>query len=150
MKCEICQKGDAKVAIHKTVDGVEKELYVCQQCADEASAPKKASKTKKTEVKLPGGMPDPAELISGILKQIIGANADAAIVENPTAQSFGKPCPTCGMTAADFKRTSRLGCPDCYNHFASSLAPLIRDMHSGNTHAGKIPAKYADSKKGRK
>ena len=34
MKCEICHENDAKVAVHRMVDGTEKELYVCQKCAE--------------------------------------------------------------------------------------------------------------------
>lgn len=141
MKCEICHNGDAKVAIHKTVDGVDKELYVCQKCADEAAGAKKEDSKSGFKGMKHIELPDPTEFLSGLLKQLFdGSMETASILDNPTSQKFGSPCPTCGMTPADYKRTSRLGCPDCYKHFADTLAPVIRDMQPGASHVGKVPS----------
>jgi protein arginine kinase activator len=52
----------------------------------------------------------------------------------------GQRCPACGFTQADFKKTGRLGCPECYDTFAEGLDSLLRAMHKGTRHAGKIPA----------
>lgn len=38
-------------------------------------------------------------------------------------------CPNCGYDLNDFKRTSRLGCSNCYNVFGKQLAPLIQQIH---------------------
>lgn len=52
-------------------------------------------------------------------------------------------CPTCGFTQADFKKTGRLGCSDCYATFATQLEPLLSGMHKGTRHVGKIPARLS-------
>src|SRR5207247_2367344 len=48
-------------------------------------------------------------------------------------------CPVCGFTQADFKKTGRLGCSTCYVTFAEGLATLLKAMHKGTEHVGKVP-----------
>jgi protein arginine kinase activator len=48
-------------------------------------------------------------------------------------------CPRCGFTQADFKKAGRLGCPDCYKTFADGLETLLKSMHKGTRHVGKVP-----------
>jgi protein arginine kinase activator len=47
-------------------------------------------------------------------------------------------CPGCGLTIADFKRTGRLGCSRCWSAFDGSLRGLLRKLHGGTQHAGKV------------
>lgn len=49
-------------------------------------------------------------------------------------------CPACGFTLEDLRRVRRLGCSDCYMTFREELAPMIRGMHKGSGHHGKVPA----------
>jgi protein arginine kinase activator len=48
-------------------------------------------------------------------------------------------CPICGYTQADFKKTGRLGCSTCYTTFAEGLNILLKAMHKGTEHVGKLP-----------
>ena len=50
-----------------------------------------------------------------------------------------KKCPVCGFTQADFKKTGRLGCSACYATFAEGLSTLLKAMHKGTEHVGKVP-----------
>jgi protein arginine kinase activator len=45
----------------------------------------------------------------------------------------------CGFTQADFKKTGRLGCSVCYVTFAEGLGSLLKAMHKGTEHVGKLP-----------
>lgn len=54
-------------------------------------------------------------------------------------------CPVCGFGQADFKKTGRLGCATCYDTFADGLAPLLKGMHKGTSHVGKVPSRLAIS-----
>lgn len=135
MKCEICGERDAKRAINKKVDGAEKELYVCDECAQASD--------REKEQAAADGAPDigkflPDAMIDGLIKEIFQAGeAVAAALENPTAGAYASPCPSCGMTMEEFNRSQRLGCPQCYSHF--HLAPLVHSMHPGVSHVGKVP-----------
>jgi protein arginine kinase activator len=48
-------------------------------------------------------------------------------------------CSKCGFTQADFKKSGRLGCAECYHTFSEGLDGLLKTMHKGTHHAGKVP-----------
>ena len=48
-------------------------------------------------------------------------------------------CPNCGFTQADFKKSGRLGCSECYLTFSEGLGGLLKTMHKGTRHVGKVP-----------
>ena len=50
-------------------------------------------------------------------------------------------CPQCGFTHPDFKKTGRLGCPQCYVTFSDGLNAILKDMHKGIQHKGKVPSR---------
>ena len=50
-------------------------------------------------------------------------------------------CPACGFTPADFKKTGRFGCPQCYLEFKGILEPMLTNMHKDSVHRGKVPEK---------
>ena len=54
-------------------------------------------------------------------------------------------CPVCGFSQGDFKKTGRLGCGACYETFAEGLASLLKGMHKGSAHVGKVPARAVRS-----
>jgi len=55
-------------------------------------------------------------------------------------------CPRCGFTQADFKKAGRLGCPDCYKTFSDALDGLLKTMHKGTRHVGKVPESLRHSR----
>ncbi len=50
------------------------------------------------------------------------------------------PCPACGMALGEVKQGGKVGCPECYRHFAPRLASYIRRVHGIAAHTGRIPA----------
>jgi len=54
-------------------------------------------------------------------------------------QSGDLVCESCGMTQVDFEKKGRFGCPDCYTYFAPAVRAMLKDMHYGTTHRGKMP-----------
>ena len=51
-------------------------------------------------------------------------------------------CGTCGWDTERFRKTGRLGCPDCYLVFSEALAGVLGNMHRGYTHLGKVPQNH--------
>ena len=47
-------------------------------------------------------------------------------------------CSFCGLMFAAFRETGRLGCPHCYETFEAHLRRLLRRVHGGTKHVGKI------------
>ena len=48
-------------------------------------------------------------------------------------------CPVCGFTQADFNKAGRLGSSTCYVTFTEALTALLKAMHKGTAHVGKVP-----------
>lgn len=50
-------------------------------------------------------------------------------------------CPVCGHTWADFNKTGKFGCGECYKTFESGASSVLRQVHSSAQHVGKVPSK---------
>ncbi|MFQ5511405.1 MAG: UvrB/UvrC motif-containing protein [Candidatus Krumholzibacteriia bacterium] len=48
-------------------------------------------------------------------------------------------CPNCGFDYSNFKKSGRLGCPECYEAFEAQLMPLLRQIHGSTQHQGNTP-----------
>lgn len=83
------------------------------------------------------GVSDPTGFAMADL--LLGLGATQQIERGQPSQR----CPVCGFTQADFKKTGRLGCSACYDTFADGLAALLKGMHKGLKHTGKMPARLS-------
>ncbi|MBE2181205.1 MAG: UvrB/UvrC motif-containing protein [Chthoniobacterales bacterium] len=116
MLCDVCQKSEASVYYTRIVEGKVQTVNLCESCAKDKGVDESASFTT-------------ADLL-------LGLGATRQIERSQPSQH----CPVCGFTQADFKKTGRLGCSACYDTFADGLANLLRGMHKGLKHTGKMPA----------
>ncbi len=123
MKCEICHLAEAETVIRETTDGAVCERFVCQACARRRQVPSDDDATPSLMV----------EILLGAAFSLPSAAGRHSRVDGET------PCPGCGMTRQEYRKRSRLGCAGCYDHFARELQPVLRDMHRGDRHTGKIP-----------
>ena len=48
-------------------------------------------------------------------------------------------CNDCGLNIAEFKKSGRFGCTNCYRAFSAYLRPILEEMHKGSIHIGKTP-----------
>jgi protein arginine kinase activator len=117
MLCDICKQNVATVHLTQMVEGKTKKVDLCETC----------SKAK--------GVDDPAGFSLADLLLGLGA---AQEMEQASAGT-GLKCPSCGFSQSDFKKTGRLGCADCYTTFAEGLEGLLKSMHKGTKHVGKVP-----------
>jgi protein arginine kinase activator len=79
------------------------------------------------------GVQDPTSFALADLLLGIGA------AEEIEKGSPARKCAVCGFNQADFKKTGRLGCSECYVTFAEGLGSLLKAMHKGTEHVGKLP-----------
>ncbi len=112
----ICKQKEARVHLTQMDQGKVKKVDLCEQCAKEK------------------GVDDPTGFSLADLLMGLGAAQELA-----QPGGAGVTCSTCGLTQADFKKTGRLGCPDCYTAFVDGLAGLLKSMHRGVRHVGKKP-----------
>jgi len=121
MVCDVCKTNQATVFLTQIVDGKMQKVNLCETCSKEK------------------GVTDPTGFALADL--LLGLGAAQEIEKSGTLQK----CPACGFSQADFKKTGRLGCPLCYDTFSEGLNSLLKAMHKGTTHAGKIPARLMES-----
>lgn len=121
MKCDVCKDAEAKVHLTQIVNGVMQKIDLCEGCSKEK------------------GVTDPAGFSFADL--LLGASQENAANAQPLA-SGELHCSGCGMTQSDFKKSGRLGCAQCYDTFTDGLAPLLKGMHKGEQHVGKIPPSH--------
>lgn len=117
MLCDVCKMNDAAVFLTQIVDGKMQKVNLCEGCSKEK------------------GVQDPTGFALADLLLGIGA---AEEIEKGGSSTR---CPVCGFTQADFKKTGRLGCSSCYVAFADGLNSLLKAMHKGTSHVGKLPVR---------
>lgn len=119
MRCDNCGNADAVIQLTKVKDNEMRVLHLCEACAAEEGVDSASQPASPSTVHL-------ADFLAQIGKSI-GEEAVAA----------GR-CPACGLTPAQLKQTGRLGCATCYTHFEQHLRALLRRLHGGTQHVGKV------------
>jgi protein arginine kinase activator len=115
MLCDVCKCNDATVFLTQIVEGKMQKVNLCDACSKEK------------------GVQDPTGFALADL--LLGIGAAEEIEKGGGTQK----CAVCGFTQADFKKTGRLGCSTCYLTFAEGLGSLLKAMHKGTEHVGKVP-----------
>ncbi len=117
MLCDLCKTKEATVFLTHLVEGNTQNLNLCEPCSQ---------------------VHDMHDSMGFALADLLlGLGASHQIEKAALA------CPHCGFSQRDFKKQGRLGCSVCYDIFAEGLALMLRNMHRGVTHTGKVPRKIA-------
>jgi protein arginine kinase activator len=114
MLCENCGERDASIHYTQIDKNEMHTFHLCEECAAEKGLQ-------------PGVSPNFP--LTDFLAQMGKSGAEGAAAT---------PCAFCGLTLDDFKKTGRLGCSHCYVSFDSHLSGLLRRLHGGTQHVGKV------------
>ena len=124
MLCCVCKTKDSTVHLTQIVGDKVQKVDLCEECAKQK------------------GVNDPAGF--SLADLLLGLGASQEIEQ--AAGGVTVKCPRCGYTQADFKKAGRLGCPECYITFAEVLEGLLKNMHRGTQHVGKVPAALQENR----
>ena len=124
MLCCICKEKEATVHLTQIAGDKMQKVDLCEECA----------KTK--------GVNDPTGF--SLADLLLGLGASHEIDQASGGADLR--CPRCGFTQADFKKAGRLGCPECYLAFSEPLQGLLKTMHKGTRHIGKVPEHFRHSR----
>ncbi len=116
MLCSICKEKPATVFLTDIKGDKMHKVDLCEDCA----------KNK--------GVNDSTFALADML---LGLGASQEI--ESASGGVDVKCPQCGFSQADFKKSGRLGCAACYQTFAEGLEGLLKSMHKGTRHSGKVP-----------
>jgi protein arginine kinase activator len=123
MLCCICKEKNATVHLTQITGEKMQKVDLCEECA----------KTK--------GVNDQTGF--SLADLLLGLGASQELEQSPGGTEAK--CPLCGFTHADFKKSGRLGCSECYVTFSDGLGGLLKTMHKGTRHRGKFPAALRES-----
>lgn len=117
MPCENCGSTEAVVHLTQIVNNEMSTHHLCEACAAEK------------------GLENAPEPTNFPLTDFLAQMGEVAIEESdPPTEG----CSFCGLTFRDFRETGRLGCPHCYETFSVHLRKLLRRIHGGVQHVGKV------------
>lgn len=116
MQCDHCGQHPAKMHVTQIVDNQMSTFHLCEGCAAEKG--------------LQPGVESTNFPLSDFLAQV-----GKGSTEGTTA---GGPCAFCGMGLEEFRKSGRLGCSHCYVTFDTNLKTLLRRLHGGTQHVGKV------------
>jgi protein arginine kinase activator len=114
MLCDNCGEQEAIIHLTQIVNNEMSTFHLCEACAAEKGL-------------------EPAAAANFPLTDFL------AEMGKPAAGSAGDgPCPYCGARLEDFKKSGRLGCSHCWVSFETHLRGLLRRLHGGTQHVGKV------------
>lgn len=127
--CEACGERPASIQYIEVVGGEKRARSVCDACV------------AKEPLIDPGVIQQAA---SHLFEQVLHSAdiVQAAGFTKPSEPAHApgyEPCPGCGLTWADFKEHSRLGCPACYRHFGDEVERVVERLHGSTRHQGRAP-----------
>jgi protein arginine kinase activator len=118
MKCDQCGTREAVIHLTQIVNNELSTVHLCETCAAE----------KGLEPEAQGGQLPLADFLAQMNKALPAEASNASAVA----------CSFCGLRMEDFKKSGRLGCSHCYATFESHLKSLLRRLHGGAQHVGKV------------
>ncbi len=120
MLCQNCGKHEVNFKYTQIVNGVKKEIALCNHCA--------------RELGLDGlDFSMPINLSSFFTDFFQDAEAFLPSFAKTSQLECGK----CGMTFDDFVNHGEFGCGNCYLTFADRISPVLKNLHGSSKHIGR-------------
>lgn len=121
MLCQNCGENEANVRYTKIVNGVKKEMALCEKCSKELGI-------NSLDFSMPINL---SSFLGDFLKE----------TANETMSSFAKTkemdCKECGMSFDDFVKLGKFGCSNCYSTFENRIDSILKNIQGANTHIGR-------------
>ncbi len=118
MLCQLCDQREATVHFKEVINGVVRELHLCEVCAEEKGFLNKS-------------FPLPDLPLPSLITGLIGFDTVPPKKE--------KKCPGCGLTYTQIEGNGKMGCNLCYQTFEEYVSPLLEKIHGRVLHRGKVP-----------
>ena len=129
MKCENCGENEANVKYTQIINGVKKQMNLCEDCAKELGIEDTFSMPKIDFSNFLGSVFDDFEFMPSLIK------------------SEKLLCEKCGSSYEDFINTGKFGCDECYDTFSNQIDNLLKNIHGVNRHIGRKAKMIEDGKK---
>jgi protein arginine kinase activator len=125
MLCENCRKREANVKYSENINGVKKEMHLCEECSRELGI------TDKMDFRMPSL--DISNFFGSFLEDF--STPDFMPLLNEVKQTK---CDSCGSSFDDIINTGRYGCANCYDVFEDRMDPILKKLQGANRHNGRL------------
>lgn len=133
MLCENCKKREANVRYSENINGVKKEIHLCDECS------MKLGIAEKMDFRMPSL--DFSNLFGSFLEDF-SSSSDFMPLLSEVKQLK---CNSCNSSFDDIINTGRYGCPNCYDVFEERMDPILKKLQGANRHNGRL-GKISDNK----
>lgn len=121
MLCENCGENEANVRYTQIINGVKKEMALCEKCSKELGI-------GEMDFSMPINL-------SSFLGEFFGNTENVSLPGFTTTKELF--CDECGMTYDEFTNTGKFGCANCYDAFSQRIDPILKNLHGANRHVGR-------------
>ena len=125
MLCENCNKREANVRYSENINGVKKELHLCNQCSQNLGI------TDKVDFRMPTF--DFSNFFGSFLEDFSTPDFMPSLSELKQLK-----CDSCGFSFNDIVNTGRYGCANCYDIFEDRMDPILKKLQGANRHNGRL------------
>ena len=121
MLCQNCGENEANIKYTQIINGVRKEMTLCNKCAKELGV-------EDIHFNMPIHF-------SNFLEDMFEGDS---LFNSSLLSSKTSICKTCQMKYDNFFENGFLGCEDCYDLFQNRIDPILKNIHGANRHVGRV------------
>ena len=127
MLCQNCGKNEVNFRYTQIINGVKKEMALCEKCAKDLGL-------EKMDFNIPINF---SSFFGNVFE-----DAEESFLPN-CGQSNALQCDVCGMTYDEFIDKGKFGCANCYDVFKDRIDPVLKNIQGSNRHIGRN-SKFVD------
>lgn len=127
MLCQNCGKNEVNFRYTQIVNGVKKEMALCDKCARELGL-------ESIDFSMPISFSNFFSDFFHDTESFLPSFAKTSLLQ----------CNDCGMTFEDFANTGEFGCGNCYITFADRISPVLKKLHGSSKYVGREYRKAID------
>ena len=121
MLCQNCNQNEANVKYTQIINGIKKQMNLCDKCAKELGINNISFDMKMD--------------FSNFLGDIFDDFENECIPN--LAETNNLLCDKCGSRYDDFIKNGKFGCDKCYITFEDKIDNILKNIHGVNNHIGK-------------
>jgi protein arginine kinase activator len=123
MLCDNCGKNEANIKYTQIINGVKKEMNLCEKCGAELGI---------TDMQF-----DMPINFSNFLGDFFTEFQENGFFPELRQKNELK-CNICGSSFDDIISTGKFGCSNCYDVFSDSIDEIIKKIQGSNRHTGRL------------
>ena len=122
MLCQNCKENEANVKYTQIINGVKKEMNLCEDCARKLGI-------EELNFNIPISF---SSFFGDFLNEYDNSDFIPMLAKPNELQ-----CSQCNMTYDEFMNTGKFGCANCYNTFAERIDPVLNRLHGSTKYMGR-------------